>query len=84
MSKATFQALGTGDGWASDRRGHSAFLFKLEDSTLLLTAVSRSRRLRAAGVQPDDLDGIVLSHLHCDHVGGFSCSCRDLAGSTHA
>ena len=36
MSKATFQALGTGDGWASDRRGHSAFLFKLEDSTLLL------------------------------------------------
>lgn len=72
MSKATFQALGTGDGWASDRRGHSAFLFKLEDSTLLLDCGEPvSRRLRAAGVQPDDLDGIVLSHLHCDHVGGF-------------
>lgn len=71
MSKATFQALGTGDGWASDRRGHSAFLFKLEDSTLLLDCGEPvSRQLRVAGVQPDDLDGIVLSHLHCDHVGG--------------
>ena len=72
MSKATFQALGTGDGWAGDRRGHSAFLFTLKNSTLLLDCGEPvSRRLRAAGVQPDDLDGIVLSHLHCDHVGGF-------------
>ena len=72
MSKATFQALGTGDGWAGDRRGHSAFLFTLGDSTLLLDCGEPvSRRLRAAGVQPDDLDGIVLSHLHCDHVGGI-------------
>lgn len=72
MSKATFQALGTGDGWAGDRRGHSAFLFTLKDSTLLLDCGEPvSRQLRAVGVQPDDLDGIVLSHLHCDHVGGF-------------
>ena len=72
MSKATFQALGTGDGWASDRRGHSAFLFTLKDSMLLLDCGEPvSRQLRAVGVQPDDLDGIVLSHLHCDHVGGF-------------
>ena len=71
MSKATFQALGTGDGWASDRRGHSAFLFTLKDSMLLLDCGEPvSRQLRTVGVQPDDLDGIVLSHLHCDHVGG--------------
>jgi len=72
MSKATIQALGTGDGWASDRRGHSAFLFTLKDSMLLLDCGEPvSRQLRTVGVQPDDLDGIVLSHLHCDHVGGF-------------
>ena len=72
MSKATFQALGTGDGWASDCRGHSAFLFTLKDSMLLLDCGEPvSRQLRAVGVHPDDLDGIVLSHLHCDHVGGF-------------
>ena len=72
MSTVALQALGTGDGWASDQRGHSAFLFRMDDSTLLMDSGEPvSRSLRAAGVQPDDLDGILLSHLHCDHVGGF-------------
>ncbi len=72
MSMIGLQALGTGDGWASDRRGHSAFLFRMGGSTLLMDCGEPvSRSLRAAGVQPDDLDGIILSHLHCDHVGGF-------------
>ena len=72
MSTVALQALGTGDGWASDRRGHSAFLFHLEDSTLLMDCGEPvGRSLRATGVQPDELDGILLSHLHCDHVGGF-------------
>ena len=72
MSKGTLQALGTGDGWAGDERGHSAFVYRLGGGTLLLDCGEPvSRRLRAAGVAPDDLDGIVLSHLHCDHVGGF-------------
>ena len=72
MSTVGLQALGTGDGWASDHRGHSAFLFRMGGSTLLMDCGEPvSRSLRAAGVQSDDLDGIVLSHLHCDHVGGF-------------
>ena len=29
-------------------------------------------RLRAAGVDPDDLDIVILSHLHFDHVGGLA------------
>lgn len=28
------------------------------------------RNLQAAGVQPDDVDAVVLSHLHFDHAGG--------------
>ena len=72
MSTVGLQALGTGDGWASDHRGHSAFLFRMAGSTLLMDCGEPvGRSLRAAGVQPDDLDGIILSHLHCDHVGGF-------------
>ncbi|HCU88054.1 MAG TPA: hypothetical protein DGP39_11035 [Verrucomicrobiales bacterium] len=72
MSKATLHALGTGDGWVGDRRGHSAFLFRLGDNTVLMDCGEPvSRRLRAAGVAPDELDAIILSHLHCDHVGGF-------------
>jgi|TARA_B100000959_G_C14971397_1_gene619870 ribonuclease Z len=72
MSKVGLHALGTNDGWASNSRGHSAFLFRMGNNMLLMDCGEPvSRSLRAAGVQPDDLDGILLSHLHCDHVGGF-------------
>jgi len=72
MSKATFHALGTNDGWTSDQRGHSAFLYRLGNSTLLIDCGEPvGRSLRSAGVKPNDLDGLLLSHLHCDHVGGF-------------
>jgi phosphoribosyl 1,2-cyclic phosphodiesterase len=72
MSKASLHALGTGDGWPGDRRGHSAFLFRLGGNTVLIDCGEPvSRRLRTAGVAPDTLDAIILSHLHCDHVGGF-------------
>ena len=71
--KAALHALGTGDGWAGDgQRGHSAFLFRLGGKTLLVDCGEPvSRRLHSAGVKPDDIDGILISHLHCDHVGGF-------------
>ena len=72
MSKATLHALGTNDGWAADQRGHSAFLYHLGNSTILIDCGEPvGRSLRSAGVKPDDLDGLLLSHLHCDHVGGF-------------
>ncbi|MEO0478881.1 MAG: MBL fold metallo-hydrolase [Planctomycetota bacterium] len=33
--------------------------------------------LRAAGVQPEDVDVVVLSHLHFDHAGGVLSAYRD-------
>ena len=71
--KAALHALGTGDGWAgNDQRGHSAFLFHLADKSLLIDCGEPvSRRLHTAGVKPDEIDGILISHLHCDHIGGF-------------
>ena len=27
--------------------------------------------LRAAGVMPHEIDTIIVSHLHCDHIGGL-------------
>ena len=72
MSKASLHALGTNDGWTSDQRGHSAFLYRLGNSTLLVDCGEPvGRSLRSAKVKPNDLDGLLLSHLHCDHVGGF-------------
>ena len=31
------------------------------------------RNMEALGVNPRDVDYIVISHLHCDHVGGMGC-----------
>ncbi len=33
--------------------------------------------LREAGVSPDDIDVVVASHLHFDHVGGFTARAND-------
>jgi ribonuclease BN (tRNA processing enzyme) len=72
MSKASLHALGTNDGWTSDQRGHSSFLYRLGNSTLLIDCGEPvGRSLHSAKVKPNDLDGLLLSHLHCDHVGGF-------------
>ena len=36
------------------------------------------RNLESAGVRPEDVDLLILTHLHFDHVGG--CTQRDAAG----
>lgn len=39
------------------------------------------RNLEAIGVAPDDIDWVILTHLHFDHVGG--CSYADEDGQLH-
>jgi len=34
------------------------------------------RNMQALGVKLDEVDHIVVSHLHCDHVGGMGCQRR--------
>ena len=36
-----------------------------------LSAREITRRLALAGMTPSDLDGIVITHEHSDHVGGL-------------
>ena len=70
--KLKLTCLGTGDGRVSADRGHSSFLYELEGTRLLVDCGEPvSRRLKSTGVGADDLDGIFLSHLHCDHSGGL-------------
>ncbi len=33
-------------------------------------------RLEQAGVRPEELDGVLLTHEHCDHAGGLEVLCR--------
>ena len=37
-------------------------------------------RLAQAGVAPEELDGILLTHEHCDHASGLEVLCRKRAG----
>lgn len=39
------------------------------------------RSLAAVGVAPDEIDWVILTHLHFDHVGG--CTWRDSNGQLH-
>ncbi|MGO9246760.1 MAG: MBL fold metallo-hydrolase [Verrucomicrobiia bacterium] len=63
--------LGTGDAFGAAGRFHSAVLVRAGNSTALvdcgpciLPALRRSR------IPPEDIDFILVTHLHGDHVGG--------------
>ncbi len=72
MDTATLTCLGTGDGHPSADRNHSAFLYRLGGVTLLVDCGEpATRQLRAHGVGADDIDRILITHLHCDHIGGI-------------
>ncbi|MBU6398823.1 MAG: MBL fold metallo-hydrolase [Verrucomicrobia bacterium] len=72
MHSLSLRCFGTGDGWPCADRNHSAFLYRFEPTTLLIDCGEPvSGRFKAAGLNYDAIDRIFLSHLHCDHVGGF-------------
>ncbi len=69
---ASVVCLGVGDGFLSPDRGHAAFLYRFGDTQLLVDCGEpAARSLRRLGAGADDLDGVVISHLHFDHVGGL-------------
>ena len=72
MSRFSISCFGVGDGWASADRNHSSFLYQVGNTTLLIDCGEpASRSFRATGLPYDALDGLLLSHLHSDHFGGF-------------
>ncbi len=72
MSTATLTCLGTADGHPSADRNHSSFLYRLGGATLLVDCGEpATRQLRAHAVPADDIDRVLITHLHCDHVGGL-------------
>jgi ribonuclease BN (tRNA processing enzyme) len=64
--------IGSGDAFGSGGRFNTCFRLEAEKSTILVDCGASSMvALRAAGVDPNSIDGIVLSHLHLDHFGGL-------------
>ena len=66
--------LGTSDGLAGPRRANSAALLQADSGGSLLIDCGEpvSATLLRLGVDPDSIEGLVLTHLHADHSGGFT------------
>jgi ribonuclease Z len=72
MHTFSVRCLGVGDGWPCEDRHHSAYLYQFPEASFLIDAgESVSGQLRSAAVDFNSIDRVFLSHLHCDHVGGF-------------
>ena len=64
--------IGSGDAFGSGGRFNTCFLLETAKGTLLVDCGASSLiALKARGVDPNAIDGILLSHLHGDHFGAL-------------
>jgi len=64
--------IGSGDAFGSGGRFNTCFLVEGERCRLLIDCGASSLvALKQRGIAPNDIDGVVLSHLHGDHFGGL-------------
>ena len=64
--------FGVGDGWPGERRHHSSYLFRFKSAVILMDCGEPlSASYKAAKLDYDLFDAILISHLHFDHIGGF-------------
>jgi ribonuclease BN (tRNA processing enzyme) len=63
---------GSGDAFGSGGRFNTCFFLETAKGVLLVDCgASAPVALKARGLDPDRIDGIILSHLHGDHFGGI-------------
>src|ERR1700749_1700683 len=71
MAKITF--LGTAPGYPTANRNHSSFLLETGEHKILVDAGEPcSRTLIELGIEPVELDAIIITHGHSDHTGGLA------------
>jgi ribonuclease BN (tRNA processing enzyme) len=64
--------VGSGDAFGSGGRFNTCFQVATATARLLIDCGASSLvALRARGLDPNQLDGVILSHLHGDHFGGL-------------
>jgi ribonuclease BN (tRNA processing enzyme) len=68
--KVTF--IGSGDAFGSGGRFNTCFLLTGAECRILVDCGATSLvALKRAGVAPNDIDAVLVSHLHGDHFGGL-------------
>lgn len=72
-SNRSVTCFGVGEGWPSEDRRHASFLYRCGSTHLLVDCGDgMSSAFKAAGIAYEEVDAVFLSHMHSDHVGGFS------------
>jgi ribonuclease BN (tRNA processing enzyme) len=64
--------FGSGDAFSSGGRFNACFQVETAKAAILIDCGASSLvALKARGIDPNHLDGVILSHLHGDHFGGL-------------
>jgi ribonuclease BN (tRNA processing enzyme) len=64
--------IGSGDAFGSGGRFNTCFMIEAGGRTVLLDCGASSLvALKARKIDPNAIDGVILSHLHGDHFGGL-------------
>ena len=72
MSEVSIQFLGSGDAFGSGGRFQACIHVRSASASFLLDCGASSLiAMRRFGVDPNDIDAILISHLHGDHFGGI-------------
>ncbi|OCT17044.1 MBL fold metallo-hydrolase [Paenibacillus pectinilyticus] len=65
------QMLGTGSAFAKNYYNTSALIRSTDVNILIDCGATTPRSLAEIGLELDQIDGILISHIHADHVGGL-------------
>jgi len=72
VAAVAVQFLGSGDAFGSGGRFQACVLVRADSSAFLLDCGASSLiAMRRFDVDPNDIDAILVSHLHGDHFGGL-------------
>jgi ribonuclease Z len=70
---AVLHLLGTGSAFSDARRTTTMLAFESGGRTLVVDCGGDVvQRLMASGVELDGIEGMIVTHEHADHVGGFA------------
>ena len=64
--------VGSGDAFGSGGRFNTCFMVEAACHTILIDCGASSLvAVRSLQIEPNSIDGVLLSHLHGDHFGGL-------------